>query len=279
MDYYSGKVVWVTGAGSGLGEALARELARRGARLILSGRNREKLQSLAGELEASSPAGTEAPGKTVEVLAFDLGDPDSLPAQAEKAAGLFGKIDILINNAGISQRSAALETDLPVIRKIMATNFWAPVILSRGVLPGMIRRGGGRIIVVSSIAGKFAAPLRSGYSASKMALQGYFDALRGELAGGAGRKNIRISLVFPGFVRTSIDQNALTGDGTPHGRRDPNQAAGWSPRRCAAHILRQAESGPREIFTAQNLKSRTALFLHRFFPSLFSRIISRAKVL
>jgi dehydrogenase/reductase SDR family protein 7B len=261
MMNYQERVVWITGASSGLGRALALELSSRGARLILSSRS----ETLLEEVRAACR------GTAAWVLPLDLEAVDELAAKAEQVLQRFGRIDVLIHNAGISQRSTAADSSLAVVRRIMATNFLGPVALNSAVLPYMIRQGGGHIVVVTSLAAKFGAPLRSAYNASKKALHGYFEALRVE----AWRQHVRVTLVVPGFVRTNISRNALLADGRRHDRLSPHQARGQDPRTCARKILRGI--GRREIRVAYGVKGYLISALKLLFPGLLERILRAVK--
>ncbi len=260
---FEGKVVWITGASSGIGEALAYALATRGARLILSARRETKLEEV--------QAACAHPDRHV-VLPLDLADTASLEAAARQALGLAGLVDVLINNGGVSQRALAVETQLAVDRRIMDVNYFGAVALTKAVLPSMLARGAGHLVVVTSVVGKFGSPWRSAYSASKHALHGFFDALRAEVH----EAGIRVTLVCPGFVRTDVSVNALTGDGTPQGTMDAGQQSGLSVEVCAARILRAIERQKDEVCFGG--KEAMAVYLKRFWPGLLNRIIRRAKV-
>jgi short-subunit dehydrogenase len=203
-----------------------------------------------------------------------MSDHQSLSPAAEKADAFWGRIDMLIHNAGISQRSPAADTDYAVLRKIMDTNFIGAAELTRYVIPNMIAGGAGRIAVVGSIAGKFSTPYRSVYSASKMAMQGYFDALRAETA----PFGIQVTMLILGGIRTDISRRALKGDGTPYGRMDPLQSSGMAPDACAEQILDAVMKGKREVVIGLTAKTRLALFLARFFPSVLARMLQKAEV-
>jgi short-subunit dehydrogenase len=250
MDFH-GKVAWVTGASSGIGEHLALGLSRRGAQLILSGRRIEALQRVA-----------EAIGGEALILPFEATDYAALPVIAERARGWRGRIDILINNAGVSQRSLALDTAFDVYRRLMEIDFFAPVRLTQLVLPWMVERKSGHLVAISSIAGKLGAPLRTGYCAAKHALTGYFDALRAEVEAAYG---VKVSVVTPGSVRTAIAARALTADGSPRGRSDENIDNGMAPERAADIILDGVAKGQREIPVAEGVES-AALEMRRQNP-------------
>ena len=220
--------VWITGASSGIGEGLAVAWAAQGAEVILSGRRRDALEAVADRCPGSS------------ILPFEATDLEALPALVAEV----GHVDILVNNAGISQRSLAINTDFDVYRRIMEVDFFAPLRLTQLVLPQMVARGSGHMIAISSLAGKFGSPLRSGYCAAKHALIGYSDALRAEVA----RHGIRVTVVTPGFVRTEIAAHALKGDDQENGRdvADPVDQ-GISIEEAAQQIFDGLAAGQREI--------------------------------
>lgn len=257
------KTVWITGASSGIGEALARELGKRGARLVLSARRQDRLEALSRELDD--------PGRHL-VLQLDLAAPQAIPEAVEAALAHAGRIDVMVHNAGISQRSLAVDTDLAVDRRILEVNFFGTVALTKALLPSMLAGGGGRFVVVTSLVGKIGTPMRSGYAASKHALHGFFDSLRAELHD----RGIRVTLACPGFIKTELPLAALTGDGTPQGTMDRAQLAGYPADRCARKILRAAERDREEVLIGG--KERLAVYLKRFLPGLFSRIIRKARV-
>jgi dehydrogenase/reductase SDR family member 7B len=256
-------VYWITGASSGIGEALALQLAKPGNALILSGRNLEALEKLKTACELRS-----AP--TV-VLAFDMIEIDSFQLQVEKAISFFGHIDVLVNNAGNSQRSLAIETPEIIERKIMELNYFAPVSLSKALLPHFIERKKGHIVVISSIAGKFGYKLRSSYAAAKHALLGYFEALRLELID----VPVHVTIVCPGRIKTNISFSALKSDGTAHGKMDDGQYNGLSSERCAAIIDRAIQQKKYEILIGKS--ELIPVYLKRFCPPLFYYLIKRVK--
>lgn len=256
------KRVWITGASSGIGEALARVLDGRGARLVLSARRLARLQAVRAALTRPD---------THEVVALDISETERADEHAATALAE-GPVDVLIHSAGISQRSRAAETELSVDRRLMEVNFFGTVALTKAVLPSMLERGSGHFVVVSSLVGKISTPKRSGYSASKHALHGFFDALRAELHD----RGIRVTIACPGFVRTEVSLHALTGDGSEQGTMDEAQEKGMAPEVCAERIVRAAETGKREVLIGG--KEVWAVRLHRFFPGLFHRMIRTAKV-
>jgi dehydrogenase/reductase SDR family protein 7B len=263
MGHFGGKVVWITGASSGIGEALAYELSRRGAKLVLSARRADLLEQVRSRCEQ--------PDQHM-VLPLDLTDAASLPAAAAQVRERFGRVDVLINNGGISQRGTASETVLDVDRRIMEVNYMGTVGLTKAVLPGMLERGAGQIVVISSVAGKLGTPLRSAYSASKHALHGFFNSLRAEVHD----RGVRVTLVCPGFVKTEITVHSLRGDGSLYEQMGEAQAKAMSAelfaRKAADAIARQRTEvfigGGKELFATQ---------LFRFFPGAYNYLVRRVK--
>lgn len=221
MSRFAGQWVWITGASSGIGKGLALALAKEGARLVLSGRNREALEAVAAD----------CPGSMVE--AFEATDLDALPAIVERVQAATGGVDWLVNNAGISQRSLALDTRFDVYRTLMEVDFFAPLRLTQLLLPVMVARGSGRIVNNASVAGKVGSPMRTGYCAAKHALVGWSDALRAETA----QHGLKVHVLTPGFVATGIGANALRGDGSVKGAGDDPVDAGISIHEAAQQIL------------------------------------------
>ena len=248
--------VWITGASSGIGEALAYELSDRGARLVLSSRREEALH----EVRRRCPR----PDDHV-VQTLDLAESGSLRRAAETVQMDVGPVDVLVNNGGISQRGTAAETEMDVVRRIMEVNFFGAVQLTKAVLPTMIDRQEGHIVAVSSLAGKFGTPLRSSYAASKHALHGWFDSLRVE----AHDDGIGVTLACPGFVKTNVVSNALYPDGTPLG--EEAEEKGIPPRQCATAIAEAIERETPEV-TVGGWET-IAVYAKRFVPSLFRRMI------
>ncbi|MDX2135180.1 MAG: SDR family oxidoreductase [Saprospiraceae bacterium] len=263
--FFYHKRIWITGASSGIGESLAIALARQGAHLILSSRN-------ALELERVAAACKEAGAPETIVQPLDLEQYIELPGIADQLIRKVGKIDVLINNGGISQRARALDTTLDVDKKLMDVNYMGTVALTKAVLPHMLLHELGHIVVVSSLVGIIGSPLRSSYSAAKHALHGFFDSLRAELA----ETPIRVTIICPGFIRTNVSKNALTGAGKPQGKMDEATGKGMHPDVVARKILRAVENGREEAYFGG--REVLAIYLKRFFPGWFSRILRRAKV-
>jgi len=264
-DYFKNKRVWLTGASSGIGEALAYAFAEAGAHLIISARNEQELNRVAG-------ACTNLGAASVLVQPLDLAQHDTIPGIVEKVIRQVGKVDILLNNGGISQRSLVKDTSLEVVKNLMNVNFFGTVALTKALLPNMLTHQLGHIVTITSLTGKFGSPMRSAYAASKHALHGFFDSLRAELA----NTPIRVTLICPGFVRTNVSINALTGDGTKQNKMDDATDKGMQPEALAQKILRAIENGKEEVYFGG--KEVLGVYIKRFFPAYFSRLIKRAKV-
>jgi len=261
MDWHR-ESVWITGASSGIGEALAHELARRGARLILSARRGDRLQEVAGAL----------PGSDHRLLPLDITDTASVERKVARLVGVGAPPTMVVLNAGISQRALARDTELAVDRRLMETNFFGSIALAKAILPEFRRVGAGRFVVVTSLVGRIGSPLRSGYAASKHALHGFFESLRAE----EYASGVRVTLVCPGFIRTELPRKALLGDGSPQGRMDRAQNEGMVPEACAFKIATAIERGRDEVTIGG--RERFAVPLFRFVPGLFRRVLRRVRV-
>jgi len=262
MSAPASPVVWITGASSGIGEALAHAWAQAGARLVLSSRRPDELERV--RRTCTRP-------EEHLVLPVDLTKPDTFSAAVARAAAHFGNLDVLVNNAGVSQRALALDTAPDVERAIMEVDYFAPVALTKAVLPSMLARRSGHIVVVSSVMGYVGTPGRSSYAAAKHALHGYFDSLRAEL----WRAGVKVTLVCPGYVRSAVSANALGPRGEQHGRTDATTQRGISAERCAAAILRGVNRGREEIYVGG--REVAGIYLKRFAPWLFSRIVRQMR--
>lgn len=261
---FNNSVIWITGASSGIGEALTYALHERNARLIISSRRRERLEEVKNNCAGNKD--------NIYVLPLDLADTESLALKAEEALRFFGHIDYLFNNGGISQRSLAVETDMEVVRKVMEVNFFGTVALTRALLPSMIDRQQGHIVVTSSVMGKFGTRMRSTYAASKHALHGWFDSLRQEVAD----QNIDVTLVCPGFIKTNVTVNALKGDGSTLGEMSKGQQNGMSPDVCARKMLGGIEKGKEEFYIGG--KEVWAVWLKRLAPRLLNKVLRKSNV-
>lgn len=265
MSELNNKVIWLTGASSGIGEAVAYELAKKGARLILSARRKEELERVKKNCVSDSP-------DNIRIFQLDLADPDTLEAATQSVIQIFGHVDILINNGGISQRSMVQETSLEVYRRIMEVNFFSAIALTKYILPHFVTRKSGHVATLSSVAGKVGTPYRSGYAASKHALHGFFDAVRAEHF----KDNVFVTMLCPGVIRTPISYSALTGDGTPLNKMDDLQSKGKPVDWCAREIVKAIEKRKEEVYIGG--KEILLIYIKRFFPSLFSKIIRNVKV-
>jgi short-subunit dehydrogenase len=265
MNNLNGKVIWLTGASSGIGEALAYLLAKKGAKLILSARRKEELERVKGNCFSKAQP-------FIRILPLDLELPHTLRLSTEAAIQIFGHVDILINNGGLGQRSLIAETSLEVDRKLMEVNYFGAVALTKYILPYFIKRKSGHFVNVSSLTGKFGTAYRSGYSAAKHALHGFFDAVRAEHF----KDNIRVTMICPGFIHTPITLSALTGDGSPLKKMDQAQYKGKSAVWCAERIIKAIEKNREEVYIGG--REVVGVYIKRFFPSLFSRLIRKVAV-
>ncbi|MDE3010935.1 MAG: SDR family NAD(P)-dependent oxidoreductase [Pseudomonadota bacterium] len=251
-------VVWITGASSGIGEALALQAAQAGAKLVLSARRSEELE----RVRAACPD----PAR-VALLPFDLAAFDA-DAMHQAAVRPFGPIDILVNNGGIGQRSLLTETSMDTYRRLFEVNVFAVIALTRAVVPAMQARGRGQVVTISSITGKVGVPFRTGYAAAKHALQGFMDAARAELA----RDGVAFTTACPGRVRSAFSLNALRGNGARHGLLDRGQARGMPADECARRIWQAVELGRAEIWIG---REAWAAWLQRFAPALLRLALTR----
>jgi short-subunit dehydrogenase len=263
MKNLSDKVVWITGASSGIGEALAMAFSKEGAILILSSRRKEELERVKTLCRLDD--------KKCLVLPFDLGDTSEINKLTERVIGQFGNVDILVNSGGISQRSLVQNTSIAIDRKIMEVNFFGAVAVTKSILPYMLQQKNGHIVVVSSIAGKFGFFLRSGYSASKHALHGFFESLRAEVF----RDNIKISIICPGKIKTNISLNAINEKGEKNNKPDTYTRKELTADECALQIMDAIKKDRVETFIGG--KELKAIWIKRFFPKLFFSLILKEK--
>ena len=264
MDF-SDKTIWITGATSGIGKAVAEEISHSRCSLILSGRNEAALKETETICERN--------GSTIQLAPFDLGDEKSVRDAAARVLETNKTIHCLYHFGGISQRSFVTETPLEVDRKIFEVNFFGTVALTKLVLPQMISSGGGHIAVTSSIVGKFGFPYRSAYSASKHALHGFFDSLRAENVS----NKIKVSIIIPGRIKTNISVNALNKDGLTHGRMDEGQEKGVSAEKTAKIICRKLKKQQKEVLTGGS--ETVMVHIRRFVPSLYYYLATKVKPL
>lgn len=263
MTTFADKWIWITGASSGLGKAMAVAFANENANLILSARNVDNLNEVA---ESCRGTGEK------HILPLDLAQQETFPDKVKEALSYVGHIDILINNGGISQRADAVETIPEVTRRLFEINFFGTIELTRLVLPSMIGRKSGHIVTMSSIVGKFGSPRRSTYSASKHALHGYFDSLRFEVQD----DGIDITLVCPGFINTDISRHALTAKGEPQNTMDKKTARGLSTEEFSKRVLTAIRRRKKEV----NIGKYEVLgvYLKRFVPGLFRKMLAKSEV-
>ena len=254
----------LTGASSGIGEALAYELDRKGARLILSARRAEELERVRSNCR--QPA-------AIHLLTLDLADSSAIEKKARDAEAFFGHVDVLIHCGGISQRDRAINTKLEVDRRLMEVNYFGTIALTKALLPKMIERKAGHQVIITSAVGIVSTPFRSSYAASKHALHGFYDALRAE----HHEDHLKVSIILPGYVKTKISFNALMGDGTPQNKMDNAQDKGLSAESCAKKIIKAIEHDKEEVYIG-GLKEVMGIYVKRFFPGLFSRIVRKAAV-
>lgn len=260
-DIVAEQVVWITGASSGIGEALARQYANAGSAVILTARRREKMEALA----ASLPKAAE-----VLILPADLCEADQVQAAAEAAQQWKGHIDLLINNAGVSQRGFVSQTPLEVDRRVFEINYFAVVALTKAVLPSMLERGQGHLVVVSSVAGHVSTPLRSSYAAAKHAIRAFYDALRAEVSS----DGVSVTVVSPGYISTGISRAALTPSGEAQGTLDANDANGMDVDLFAQKMVKALSKKEREVLIGG--AEVYAVYLKRWFPGILARLLPRA---
>ncbi|CAM1339100.1 SDR family oxidoreductase [Tenacibaculum aestuarii] len=261
---FKDQVFWITGASSGIGKSLTIELANLGAKLIISSRNESVLYEVIKECKFP---------EKVAVLALDLEAYESLASKVVEAVSFFGRIDVLVNNGGISQRSLVKDTSIAVDKRLMDINYLGTVALTKALLPHFIENKYGHFVVTTSIVGKIGTPLRSAYAATKHALHGFFDSLRAEHY----NDNIAVTLVCPGFVTTNVSKNALTGDGSPQNTMDTATANGIHPDEFAKQMVKAIRNKREEVYIA-GVKEKLGVYTKRFFPKLLSKMIRKLSV-
>lgn len=262
MDF-TGKTFWITGAASGMGKALSISLSKVASLIIISDRDREGLKVTAAEVSRN--------GCAVRAEVLDMADAASIRSVADSVFSEGISIDGLYQFAGISQRSLVLDTPVEIDRRIMEINFFGVITLVKAVLPHMVSHGGGQLAIASSMVGKFGFPYRSAYSASKHALQGFFESLRAENS----KHNIRVSILIPGRINTNISKYALTSQGTEYGKMDPGQANGISSEKAARQILNGLRNEKKEVLVGGS--ELLMVHIRRFFPSLFYLLAQKIK--
>ncbi|MGB3465709.1 MAG: SDR family oxidoreductase [Cyclobacteriaceae bacterium] len=266
MSINENNVIWITGASSGIGEALALELSKKPVKLILSARRESELLRVRDSCLETGKA-------QIMVLPLDLADAESLPDKTKEAEYLFGKVDILINNGGISQRDMIINTSMEVDRKLMEVNYFGSIALSKYLLPKMVERKSGHHVIVTSAVGIISTPKRSAYSASKHALHGFYDALRAE----HHLDNIKVTIVCPGYVKTNISYNALMGNGKRQNKLDNAQANGLTSEYTAKKIIAAINQEKQEVYIG-GFKEKLGIYMKRFFPYIYSVAVRKMAV-
>ncbi len=257
------KTIWITGASSGIGEGLTYFLNKRNCKLIISSRNEEKLKVVKNNCQIPD---------NVAVLPIDLAQFDSMVSKTERAISFFGPIDLLINNAGVSQRSLLIDTDFKVYQKLIDINYLGTVALTKAILPHFVANKRGHFAVITSLMGKFGSPYRSGYCGAKHALHGFFDVLRMEHE----KDGIDVTLICPGFVQTNVAKNALTSDGSEQNKDDDATQRGLVVEAFVQKMVRALERKKFEAYLGK--KEVVGVYLKRFFPKLLHRVVLRSTV-
>jgi len=253
------QVVWITGASSGIGEALTYKYASLGYRVVISARRENLLQEVKNK--CVNP-------EAIFVLPLDLTEPETFNNKVNIVIEKHGKVDILINNGGISQRSKTIDTSLEVDRKVMEINYFGNIALTKALLPTFTNQKSGHIIVISSLTGLFGFYLRSAYAASKHALHGFYESLRLE----EERNGLKVTIICPGFIKTDISKHAMDGQGMATGKMDENQSKGMSPSECAAQIF---DAQQKNKYQAVIGKEKYGVLLLRYVPKLFWKILKK----
>jgi short-subunit dehydrogenase len=257
---FHNKVVWITGASSGIGEALAYAFAAEGAQLVLSARREEELQRVA-----------KACGNAY-VLPFDMLSLSEHADRVQDVIQTYGRIDYLVLNAGVSQRSFVKDTEFDVYRRLFEVNFFSIVSLTQAVLPVFTAQKSGVFVPIASVAGRISTPRRAAYGATKHALIGFFDSVRAEVYS----DGIRVTTILPGYIKTNISLHAMNEKGEAYGKMDPNQAKGLDPNFTAQKILKAVLAEKNEFFVGGFLEG-FGLFVKRFFPSIMPFMLRKIK--
>ncbi|MFT5847251.1 MAG: short-subunit dehydrogenase [Psychroserpens sp.] len=260
---FNNKIIWITGASSGIGKSLAITLSHYDCKLILSARRQTALENVRAMCKQP---------EQIAVLTLDLAETDTLTTVTETAISIFGRIDMLINNGGISQRSPIIDTSIAVDRKLMEVDYLGTVALSKALLPHFVAQQSGHYVVVSSLMGKFSSPLRSAYCGAKHALHGFFDAMRLE----HDKDNVKVTMICPGFVNTNVARNALTADGSKQGDQDEMTENGLD---VDVFVQKMITAIRKEKFEAYIGKfEKFGVFVKRLSPRLIHKLVLRSKV-
>lgn len=263
MGKVDNKIVWVTGASSGIGEALTYALDKKNCKLIISSRDTKALNQVRNNCKNK---------ENIKTLSLDLDQFDTMRQKVEEAISFFGEVDIMVNNAGISQRSLILDTDFEVYKKLMDINYLGTVALTKAILPYFINRKKGHFVTVTSLMGKFGSPYRSGYCGAKHALHGFFDVLRMEHE----KDGLDVTLICPGFVQTNIAKNALTSDGSLQNKDDVATQNGLPVEVFTNKMIRAIEKNKQEAYIGR--AEVKGVYLKRFFPKLLHKVVLRSQV-
>ena len=263
MDFKN-KVVWITGASSGIGEAMVHGFAKRGAKIVLSARREEELIRVQQEANLMD--------ENTLILPFDVENYQQAPEKVAAIMAKFGKIDVLMNNAGISNRGSVIDNSISVYTKIFDINVFSVIAITKAVLPVMIAQKSGFITATSSVAGKLGTPMRSAYAATKHALHGFFDAVRAEMF----EHNIEVMLICPGYIKTNISVNAISSDGGKYGKMDENQSKGMSTEECVEKIISGMNKHKQELYVGG--KEILGIYLKRFFPRILSKMVRKVNM-
>ncbi|WP_291720685.1 SDR family oxidoreductase [Bernardetia sp.] len=261
MTYFKNKIIWITGASSGIGEELVYALSNlnQNTKIIISARRTEELERVKN---------TSQNKENIAVLPLDLAKSD-FEQKTAAAISFFGKIDILVHNGGISQRSYIKDTKMEVYRRIMEVNYFGYVGLTQAILPHFVEQQNGHFVVISSVLGKLSTPMRGAYASSKHALYGFFDGLRAEFY----KDSIKVTMIAPGFIRTNVAINALTESGDKFAKMGKNTGKGYPADKCASQILKAIKNQKKETYVGKPFgKERLGLYVRRFFPNLFFKI-------
>ncbi len=253
-----GKVVIITGASSGIGRALALEALKRGFRVVLAARRLDELKALISQTGAGSDRAL--------AVETDVSDQQSCKDMVETALHHFGRIDVLVNSAGISMRAIFEDTDVSVLERLMQVNFWGSVYCTKFALPALLESKGS-VVGVSSVAGFKGLPARTGYSASKFALQGFLEALRVENL----KKGLHVLIACPGFTSSQIRQTALSKDGSAQGESPRDEDQMMSAGQVAVYILEAVQKRKNSLVLTR--QGKMTLWLNKFFPSLVDKLV------
>ena len=263
MASIAGKTIWITGASSGIGKSLVIALSSYRCNMVISSRNEAELLKVKALCSGS---------ENIAILPLDLENYGATEEFAQKAISFFGKVDVLVNNAGISQRSLIKDTQMEVYDQLIRVNYLGTVGLSKAILPHFMANRSGHFVTVTSLMGKFGSPYRSGYCGAKHALHGFFDVMRMEHE----KDGIKVTIVCPGFVRTNVAKNALTADGSPQQNDDEATQNGITPELAAKKIIGAIEKEKFEVYIGG--KEVNGIYLKRFFPKLLHKMVLKSQV-